>query len=123
VVLGLGKQDVDMIANGIDFDEGRIAVFQDADHVGVEGTAFLVPEERTAAFRAEHEMDDDVGERLGHVCDALTGLKLFLSMVYLGLQPRLSRAGLSALTLWCAWLSQNSDSTPSQHKTSLYQIA
>jgi len=48
VVLGLRKQNVDVVAHGIDFDEGRIQIFEHAGDVGVKFAAFLVAEERAA---------------------------------------------------------------------------
>ena len=66
VVLGLREQDADMVAHGIDFDEGRIEVLEDASDVGVELSTFFITEQGTAVFRAEHEVNNDVGEGLGH---------------------------------------------------------
>src|SRR5438034_607265 len=49
--------------------------------VGVKLAAFLVTEELVAALCAEHEMNDDVGEGLGHTGNALTGLGRFVATV------------------------------------------
>ncbi len=97
MVLGLREQDVDVVADGIDFDEGRIVVFEDAGDVGVELTALLVPEELATALRAEHEVNDDVGEGLGHASDALTGLGWIVGTGFLGLLAVLASA--QAVTL------------------------
>src|SRR5213596_1019728 len=76
--------------------------------VGVKLAAFLVTEKLVAALCAEHEMNDDVGEGLGHTGNALTGLRRFVGTVDLGLrswdslQPRLSHGGPSALPNWRA---------------------
>ena len=48
--------------------------FLSTGDAGVEFAAFLVAEEWAAAFGAEHEMHDEVGEGLGHVGHALAGL-------------------------------------------------
>src|SRR5947208_1475201 len=92
-----------MVAHGIDFDEGRVVILENARDVGVELATLLVAQELAAAFRAEYEMNDDVGEGLGHTGNALTGLGRCVRTVDLGLrssdslQPRLSHPGLSAL--------------------------
>ena len=71
--------------------------------VGMKSAAFLVTEELVAALRAEHEVNDNVGEGLGHTDNALTGLGRFVGTVDLGLlssdslQPRLSHGRPSAL--------------------------
>jgi len=80
-------------------------VFENSSDVGVKLLAFLVAEEWSAVLRAEHKVDDDVGEGLGHKVAALQGWGLgrFVGTVDLGLrssdslQPRLSHCGLSAL--------------------------
>jgi hypothetical protein len=67
--------------------------------------AFLVAQELAAAFGAEYEVNDDVGEGLGHEGDAPTGLEMVVGMGHLGLrsrcslQPRLSHDGPLALKL------------------------
>src|SRR6185437_204358 len=97
------EEDVDVVADGIDFDEWRIVILQNAGNIGVELAAFLIPQKLSAALRAEDEMNDDVGEGLGHADVALTGLGSVVGVVDLGLrssnslQPRLSHWGLSAL--------------------------
>jgi hypothetical protein len=104
----LREQDVDVVANGINFDERRVAILEDSSDVGMKLAAFLVTEEWVAALRAENEVNDDVGEGLGHRYDALTGLGRFAWTVDLGLrssdslQPRLSHGGPSALPNWRA---------------------
>ena len=64
MVLGLREQDVDMVTHGIDFDEVRIVIVQDARDVGVERTTLLIPQEGTAALGAEHQVNDQIGEGL-----------------------------------------------------------
>ncbi len=90
MVFGLREQDVDVVADGIDFDEWRIMVPEDARDVGVELAAFLVAEELAAALRAEYEVNDDVGQGLRHADVALTGLERFVATVDLGLRSRCS---------------------------------
>src|SRR6266705_1568951 len=108
MVFRLREQDVNMIANGIDFNEWRVVVLENTGDVGMKLAAFLVTEELAPALRAEHEMNDDVGEGLRHTGNALTGLGRFVGTVDLGLrssdllQPRLSHGGPSALTNWRA---------------------
>src|SRR6267378_5677714 len=74
--------------------------------IGMKLAAFLVTEGLVAALRAEHEVNDDVGEGLGHTGNALTGLGRFVGTVDLGLrssdslQSRLSHDGPSALANW-----------------------
>ena len=55
-----------MVAHGIDFDQGRVVVLENASDVGVELAAFFISQKLTAALRAEHPMHDDVAEGLGH---------------------------------------------------------
>ena len=74
VVLGLRKQDVDVFGHGVDFDERRVVIPQDADDVGVEFATFFVAQERTAGLRGEHEVDNNVGKGLGHEVPPLQGL-------------------------------------------------
>ena len=103
VVLGLREQDVDVVAHGIDFDQGRVMFLDDARDVSMELAALLITQELAAALRAEDEVNDDVGEGLGHAGVAPTGLGRFVGAVDLGLrssdslQPRLSHGGPSAL--------------------------
>jgi len=66
VVLRLREQDVDMVAPGIDFDEWRIVVLEHTGDIGVEFATLLVAQQLATTLGAEHEMDDDIGERLGH---------------------------------------------------------
>ena len=92
-----------MVADGINFNEGRVVVFENTRDVGVELATFLVSQELASAFRTEHEVDNDVGKGLRHSGDALTGLWRLVGTVDLGLrsrcslQPRLSHCGPSAL--------------------------
>ena len=72
-------------------------MLEDAGDVSVELPAFFVAQELPAAFRAEHEMDDDVGEGLGHGGSALTGLGIVVGPTYPALQAGLSHCGPSAL--------------------------
>ncbi len=44
----------------------RVVVLEDARDVCVELAALLVAQELATAFRGEHEMNNDVGEGLGH---------------------------------------------------------
>jgi len=74
MIFGLREQDVDMVPHRIDLDERRIVIFERTGDVGVELPAFRIAQELVAEFGAEHEVHDDVGEGLGHSCDALTGL-------------------------------------------------
>ena len=53
-----------MVTHGIDFDQGRIVVFENAGDVCVELAAFFVAQELAAALGAEHEVNDNVGEGL-----------------------------------------------------------
>lgn len=62
-----------MVADGVDFDEGGIKVFEEAGEIGVELVAFLVAEEGAAVFGAEDEVNDEVGEGLGHWVSPLQG--------------------------------------------------
>ena len=78
MVFGLDEEDVNVVVHRIDFEQRRILISQDAGDVGVELIAFLIAQELAAAFGAEHEMNDDVGERLGHDSHALTGLRRHL---------------------------------------------
>jgi len=73
LVLGLREQDVNVVAHRIDFDQRRVVVLEDACDVCVELAAFLVAQELATAFRGEHEMNNDVGEGLGHSGDVLPG--------------------------------------------------
>jgi hypothetical protein len=43
---------------------------------------FLIAQQLAAALRAEHEMNDDVGKRLGHRSYALTGRGGFVREAY-----------------------------------------
>src|SRR5213593_4625054 len=103
MVFRLREQDVNVIAHGIDFNERRVVVLENAGDAGMKSAAFLVTEELVTSLRAEHEVNDDVGEGLGHTGNALTGLGRFVGTVDLGLrssdslQPRLSHRGPSAL--------------------------
>ena len=63
-----------MVADGIDFDQGRIVVLEDAGDVGVKLAAFFVAEQWASLLRAKHEVGDNVGEGLRHRWGALTGL-------------------------------------------------
>ncbi len=104
VVLGLCEQDVDVVAHGTDLDERRAVIPQNAGDVGMEFAALLIAQELAAVLRAEYEMDDDVGNGLGHAGVAPTGLGRLVTAVVLGLRssdsllPRLSHGGPSALT-------------------------
>ena len=98
------EQDVDVVAHGIDLDKRRAVMLQDAGNVGVKLAAILIAQELAVALRAEYEMGQDVGERLGHAGVAPTGLGILVTAVVLGLRssdsllPRLSHGGPSALT-------------------------
>ncbi len=92
------------VAHGIDLDKRRAVMLQDAGNVGVKLAAILIAQELAVALRAEYEMGQDVGERLGHAGVAPTGLGILVTAVVLGLRssdsllPRLSHGGPSALT-------------------------
>ena len=60
LVLGLCKEYMDVIANGIDFNEGRIEIFENAGYIRVEVPTFLVADKLTPTFGAEHKMDDNI---------------------------------------------------------------
>jgi hypothetical protein len=74
MIFGLREQDVNVIAHGINLNQRRIVVLEDAGDVGVKLAALLVTQELATALRREHEMDDDVGERLGHGGGVLSGV-------------------------------------------------
>ncbi len=103
MVFRLREQDVNVVTHGIDFNKRRVVVLENTGDVGMKLAAFLVTEELVAALRAEHEVNDNVGEGLGHTDNALTGLGRFVGTVDLGLrssdslQPRLSHGRPSAL--------------------------
>ena len=61
-LFGLREPDVNVVARGIDFDQRRVVVLEDAGEVGVELAAFLGTQELTAALRTEHGMNDDFGD-------------------------------------------------------------
>jgi hypothetical protein len=109
MIFGLREKDVDVIGDGIDFDKGRIVIFEDASDVGMELAAFGVTQQLAAALGTEHEMNDDVGEGLRHESDALTGLGRFVGTSYLALrswgslQPKPSHDWLSALATRVHW--------------------
>jgi len=63
-----------VITHGIDFDQRRLVVFENAGDVGVKLAAFLVAQELATTFRGEHEMNNDVGEGLGDDGDVLSGV-------------------------------------------------
>ena len=69
MVLGLREQDVNVVAHGIDFDQRRIELLEDASDVGVDLAAFFIAKELAAVLRAEHKVNDDVGEGLRHIRD------------------------------------------------------
>ena len=73
MVFGLREQDVNVIAHGIDFNQRRIVVLEDASDVGVKLPTFLIAQELATALRREHKVHDDVGEGLGHSGDVLSG--------------------------------------------------
>jgi hypothetical protein len=62
VVLGLSEQNVDMVADGIDFNERRVKVLEDACDIGVELAAFPVPEQWASGRGAKYEVNNDVGQ-------------------------------------------------------------
>jgi len=65
---GAGKamEDVNMILDRVDEDEGAIEGFTDLTEVGMEGGADGVGEERMSIFGREDQMNVNVGEGLGH---------------------------------------------------------
>lgn len=62
MILRLRKQNVNMVAHGINFDEPRIVIFQDASNISVQLAALFIAQERAAVFCAKYEMDNNVGE-------------------------------------------------------------
>jgi hypothetical protein len=64
---------VNLVAHGIDLDQRGVVVLEDAGDVGVELAAFLVPQELATPLRAEHKMNDNIGERLRHGGEVLSG--------------------------------------------------
>jgi hypothetical protein len=66
MIFRLCEQDVNMVAHGINFDERRIKVFENTRNIGMELATFFVTEKLTAILCAEYEMNNDVGEGLGH---------------------------------------------------------
>jgi hypothetical protein len=88
---------VDVVADGINFNQLQVMVLEDAGDVGVKVAALFIAQELTPTFRTEHEVNDDIGERLGQERAALTGLWTFSTAVYPGLQPGLSHCRPSAL--------------------------
>lgn len=62
VVFGLRKQDVNVIAYGIDLDQMRIVVFKNACNVRVQLVTFFIPKKLAAVLGAENQMHDDIGE-------------------------------------------------------------
>jgi len=65
-----------VIGDGVDFEERRVVVLEDAGDVGVELAAFALAEERATVLGAENEVDEDVGEGFGHGGNALSGLEV-----------------------------------------------
>lgn len=64
MIFRLREENVNMVAHRIDFNERRIVILENAGDVGVKLAAFLIAEEWATFFRAEHEMNNNVGERL-----------------------------------------------------------
>lgn len=90
MIFRLRKQNVDVIADGIDFDQGRIVIFENAGDVGVELAAFFIAKKLATALGAEYEMNNDVGEGLRHdVCRSYRAWG-FVGTVDLGLRSRCS---------------------------------
>jgi hypothetical protein len=56
------EQNGNVIADGIDFDEGRIMVLEDPMNVGVELAALLIAEAWAPALCTEDEVHNAVGE-------------------------------------------------------------
>ena len=65
---GAGKavEDVNMILDRVDEDDGAFEGFTDLAEVGMEGRADGVGEERLPIFGREDQVDVDVREGLGH---------------------------------------------------------
>ena len=85
VILGLCEENVNVVGHRVDFDQGRIVVFENAGNIGVKVAALGVPKQLASDFCAEHEVNDYVGEGLRHGGDALTGLEIIVQTVCLGL--------------------------------------
>ena len=64
MILGLREQNVDVIAHRIDLNQRRLVVFQNTSDVSVKFPALLIAQQLATPLRAEHEMHDDVRERL-----------------------------------------------------------
>jgi hypothetical protein len=62
VILGLGKEDVDVITNRVDLNQRGVVVAEDASDVSVELIALDVAEQGTTVLGAKDEVDEDVGE-------------------------------------------------------------
>ena len=90
MVFGLREKQVNVVAHGIDFNQRRLVIFEDAPEIRVKLIAFLIAQQLTPPFCGEHEMHDDVGKRLRHDSDVLTG-------AFAGCKPAMFRSiGLQA---------------------------
>jgi hypothetical protein len=73
VVFLLCEENVDVVTHRIDFDKRRIKVIENPGDISVKLAAFTIAEERATVFGAEHQVNDYVGERLGHTVLPLLG--------------------------------------------------
>ena len=63
---GESVEDVNMVLDGVDEDDGAIEGFTDLPEIGMEGRTNLISQKWKAFFRREDQVDVDVREGLGH---------------------------------------------------------
>ena len=63
---GQVEEQVGVVLHRIDKDRRTAEVLQDCGHVGVQGAADVVCDDAFAVFGAEHEVNVEAGEGLGH---------------------------------------------------------
>ena len=85
---------MNVVTNGIDLEKRRIVIFEYAGNIGVELFTFRVANQGPSPLCAEHQMDNDVGEGLGHNCRALTGLLRFAGTLTRPSRPGFHIAGI-----------------------------
>ena len=73
MIFGLGKQDMNMVADGINFKERTIMIFENTGDVGMKLAALVIAQKLAAALGTEHQVNDDVGKGLGHEVTPLQG--------------------------------------------------
>jgi hypothetical protein len=64
---------MNMVGNGIDDQRGRFNVFQNASHIAMQSRARVISNERTPLFRAPDNVNQNVGEGLGHFVTPFQG--------------------------------------------------